>query len=132
MRTILIRAGDFVDDTKRRQRRRRGGAVIGGLALSAIVLAGSPPPTVAVPPSPQPVLAAPIASPVHAKAVVAPESMQFPPLTVGNASPAQLFTISNPGNEPLEIRGIAASDPAFLMTNGCGRLLESRASCILA
>ncbi len=130
MRTILIRACDFVDDTKRRQRRRRGGAVIGALALSAIVLAGSPPPTVADPPSPQPVLAAPIASPVHVKAVVAPE--QFPPLTVGNASPAQLFTISNPGNEPLEIRGVAASDPAFLMTNGCGRLLESRASCIIA
>jgi hypothetical protein len=131
MRTILIRADDFVNDTRRRER-RRGGAILGVLAVSAIVMAGSSSPSVVVPPPVPPVAAMPVASPAHMKPVVSPASMQFPSLTVGSASPAQLFTIRNDGNEPLEIRGVAASDAAFLTTNGCGRVLEGRSSCILA
>jgi hypothetical protein len=130
-RTILIRADDFLEDTRRVEKRRLGGVIVAAVAAGAIVVS-RPPPRPAAAPSVQAAIPASTLSTARPKPVVAPASILFPPLTVGSASPAQLFTIRNDADEPLQIRSVVASDAAFLMTNGCGSTLDARTACNIA
>jgi sugar lactone lactonase YvrE len=70
------------------------------------------------------------------QATLTPASADFGSLASGTTSPAQTFTLSNPGNATLSISGITlagtnASDFA-IATNTCGESLAASASCSIA
>jgi hypothetical protein len=62
---------------------------------------------------------------------IAPETVSFPTTVVGQTSPAQTVTISNPGTAPLEVKGVSATGSTanqFHPTSSCGTLAPG-ASC---
>jgi VCBS repeat protein/ASPM-SPD-2-Hydin domain-containing protein/centrosomal CEP192-like protein len=68
-------------------------------------------------------LAAPVAS-------VSPVSLSFGSQVVGTASAPQLVTLSNTGNAPLLVSGVAASGD-FGQTNNCGVSVAAGAHCTI-
>src|SRR5271157_839709 len=64
-----------------------------------------------------------------------PAGLTFANLAVGATSPAQMVTLSNPGNAALSISSIAltgASAGAFRITTTCGSGLSAGASCTIS
>ena len=69
------------------------------------------------------------------KAALTPATANFGNVTVGTASSAQTFTLTNIGNAELTISGISlmgANSAAFTSTNTCGSTLAAGASCTIS
>jgi hypothetical protein len=69
------------------------------------------------------------------QAVLSPTSYNFGNVSVGSASAAKIFTLSNPGTAALAISGISITGTgaaAFAQTNGCGTSLAPSASCSIS
>ncbi len=64
------------------------------------------------------------------QATLSQASLRFPDEPVGTTSPAQSVTLSNAGNAPLNISGIAANGD-FAQTNNCGAILAVNAGCTI-
>ena len=64
------------------------------------------------------------------QATLSQASLGFPDEPVGTTSPTQLVTLSNAGNAPLNISGIAATGD-FAQNNNCGAILAVNAGCTI-
>jgi hypothetical protein len=60
-----------------------------------------------------------------------PSSASFGSVTVGQASPAQTVTVSNPGTAPASIAQLSVSGP-FTQASTCGTTLAAGASCTVS